>query len=66
MRGATGRVLKDLAKSFAHEGWHVTVISSGPVAGETRESGIRIIRVKGAEKPSGALFFYICLIYGFG
>tara|TARA_R110001592_G_scaffold144484_4_gene367662 strand:+ start:31591 stop:32799 length:1209 start_codon:yes stop_codon:yes gene_type:complete len=57
VRGATGRVLKDLAKSFAHEGWHVTVISSGPVAGETRESGIRIIRVKGAEKPSGALSY---------
>ena len=57
VRGATGRVLKDLARSFAHEGWHVTIISSGPDAGETREDGIRIIRVKGAEKPSGSVAY---------
>ena len=54
VRGATGRVLRDIARAFAHEGWHVTVISSGPEAGETREDGIRIIRVKGSEKPEGA------------
>jgi colanic acid biosynthesis glycosyl transferase WcaI len=57
VRGATGRVLRDIARSFAHEGWHVTVVSSGPEPGETREDGIRIIRVKGPEKPSGALIY---------
>ncbi len=58
MRGATGRVLKDLARSFAREGWHVTVVSSGPEAGEERKDGVRIIRVKGAERPSGAFAYF--------
>lgn len=53
VRGATGRVLKDLATAFAREGWHVTVISSGPEGGESRENGVRILRVKGAERPEG-------------
>ncbi len=57
VRGATGRVLKDLACSFAHEGWHVTVISSAPDAGEIREDGIRIIHVKGAENPSSLVAY---------
>ncbi len=55
VRGATGRLLQDVAKAFVREGWHVTILSSGPVAGETREVGIRIIRVKGAEKPASGL-----------
>ena len=59
VRGATGRVLKDLACSFAREGWHVTVISSGPKAGEERVEGVRIIRVKGAERPGGALSYLL-------
>ncbi len=57
VRGASGRVLKDLAKSFAREGWHVTVVSSGPVPGEERKDGVRIIRVKGAERPSGVFAY---------
>ena len=57
VRGASGRVLRDLARSFAREGWHVTVISSGPEAGETREVGIRIIRVKGPEKTESTLSY---------
>ena len=57
MRGATGRVLCDLAKSFAREGWHVTVVTSGPKGGETREDGVRIMRVKGPAKPGGAMSY---------
>ncbi|PCI98578.1 MAG: glycosyltransferase WbuB [Alphaproteobacteria bacterium] len=58
VRGATGRVLQDLAVSFAREGWHVTVISSGPKAGEERQDGVRILRVKGAVRPSGARAYF--------
>ena len=58
VRGATGRVLRDLARSFAREGWHVTIITTGPVAKREREGGIRIIRVKGAERPRG-IFSYM-------
>ncbi len=54
-RGATGRLLQDVAQAFVKEGWHVTIVTSGPVAGESREVGIRIIRVKAPAKPESAL-----------
>ena len=52
VRGATGRVLRDLARSFAREGWQVTVITTGPKALKERDGGVRVIRVKGAAKPT--------------
>ncbi len=55
--GATGRVLRDLAESFAREGWHVTVVSSGEKAGEQRKNGVRIVRVKGPERPKNVLSY---------
>ena len=55
VRGATGRLLKDLARSFAREGWQVTVITSGPKALTERDGAVRVIRVKGAEKPRNAI-----------
>ena len=57
VRGATGRLLRDLARAFAREGWHVTIVTSGPVPGELRRDGIKIISVKGAEKPSSILSY---------
>ncbi|MCK5374453.1 MAG: glycosyltransferase family 4 protein [Alphaproteobacteria bacterium] len=53
MRGATGRLLYDLTKAFARQGWHVTVVTCGEEAGDIYESGIRVIRVKGPSKPAG-------------
>jgi colanic acid biosynthesis glycosyl transferase WcaI len=62
VRGATGRVLKDLARSFAQEGWHVTVLTTGPKAIQLRDGAVRIVCVKGPEKPKGALgYFWIWL-----
>lgn len=58
VRGATGRLLQDFARVLVKEGWHVTIVTSGPVAEETREVGIRIIRVKAPEKPE-SMFGYI-------
>ena len=58
VRGASGRVLRDLARSFAREGWQVTVITTGPKAMSERDGAVRVVRVKGAEKPGGA-FGYI-------
>lgn len=52
-RGATGRVLRDLARGFARDGWDVTVVTSGPKAIVEQDGDVRVIRVKGAEKPSG-------------
>lgn len=57
VHGATGRVLRDLAESFAREGWHVTVVTSGENAGEERRNGVRIIRVKGPERPRHVLSY---------
>lgn len=55
--GATGRVLRDLARSFAREGWQVTVITTGPKAVKDRDGGIRVIHVKAPEKPGGLLSY---------
>lgn len=53
VRGATGRVLRDLARSFAREGWQVTVITTGPKALTERDGAVRVIRVKGPENVDG-------------
>ncbi|MEM7650724.1 MAG: glycosyltransferase family 4 protein [Pseudomonadota bacterium] len=60
-RGASGRVLRDLARSFAREGWQVTVITTGPKALSERDGAVRVIRVKGLDKPKGA-FAYIWVL----
>ncbi len=54
MRGATGRLLHDLVGAFARQGWHVTVVTTGTVADDSYEKGVRVIRVKGSVKPCGA------------
>ncbi len=58
MRGATGRVLRDLAMSFVRNGWHVTVITAGEAAGDEFKDGVRVIRVKASDRPRG-LFSYL-------
>ncbi len=59
-RGATGRLLKDLVDDFINAGWQVSVVTSGQVAGETKEENgdLRIIRVKGTQRPKN-MFSYI-------
>ncbi len=58
-RGATGRVLRDLARSFAREGWNVTVITTGLKALKERDGGVRVIRLKSAGKPGSAFGYAI-------
>lgn len=57
-RGATGRLLRDLARSMAREGWQVTVITTGPASGEDYDGAVRVIRIRAAEKPGGAFSFF--------
>jgi len=57
-RGASGRLLKDLARAMALEGWDVTVLTTGDEASENRENGVQVIRVKAAAKSKG-VFGYI-------
>jgi len=56
-RGASGRVLRDLARSFARAGWQVTVITMGETALSERDGAVRVIRLKGPVKPGG-MFSY--------
>ena len=57
VRGASGRVLRDLARSFAREGWQVTVMTTGPKAMTERDGAVRVIRVKGPERPGSFLSY---------
>jgi glycosyltransferase involved in cell wall biosynthesis len=58
--GATGRVLRDLARSFAREGWQVTVVTTGEKAAKERDGGIRVIRIKASQNPSN-IFVYLSI-----
>lgn len=51
VRGATGRVLRDLARAMAADGWHVTVVTTGAKAGKERDGAVRIVRVKASTRP---------------
>ncbi len=53
-RGATGRVLRDLARAFADDGWKVTVITSGPRLRREHDGKVRVIRVKAPVKKRRA------------
>ena len=57
VRGASGRVLSDLARSFAKEGWQVTVITTGPSDKVERDGAIKLIQIKAPERPKGALSY---------
>ncbi len=60
VRGASGRVLRDLAKAFSKEGWQVNVITTGPFkTTNERDGAIRVIRVKGPEKPANMISYAI-------
>jgi glycosyltransferase involved in cell wall biosynthesis len=59
-RGATGRVLRDLAKAFAREGWQVTIIATSKKNGKERDGAVRVLRVKGPENPRG-IFAYMLI-----
>lgn len=57
-RGATGRVLRDLARSFARDGWAVTILTTGVDSREEKDGPIRVIRV-GAKLCEKSLFGYL-------
>jgi glycosyltransferase involved in cell wall biosynthesis len=58
VRGATGRVLRDLARSFAKDGWDVTVVTAGPVAREEKDGPIRLIRVQSTMKSKSVFGYF--------
>lgn len=54
-QGATGRLLRDLARAFADEGWHVTVVTTGPHTVRERDGTIRVLRLGAPQRPTGLL-----------
>jgi colanic acid biosynthesis glycosyl transferase WcaI len=51
LRGATGRVLRDLSRGFAADGWDATILTTGPKTLRRKENGIQIIRIKAPTNP---------------
>ena len=46
LRGATGRMLRDLARGFVKAGWDVTVVTTGAEKAVHYDGKVRIVRVK--------------------
>ena len=63
-RGATGRILKDLARSFAREGWQVYVLTTGHKSMRELDGAVKVIRIKASEKPS-FIFGYPLILFKF-
>lgn len=57
VRGATGRVLRDLAVAFVKDGWDVSVLTTGDKTAEEFDGPIRIIRVKAPLKSKTVLAY---------
>ncbi len=49
-RGASGRVLRDLAMGFAHDGWDVTILTTGNKEAREKDGPLKILRVKAPLK----------------
>ncbi|MCF8495312.1 MAG: glycosyltransferase family 4 protein [Alphaproteobacteria bacterium] len=58
VRGASGRVLRDLTQAFVQDGWDVRVLTTGSRLEKTMDGAVRVTRLKGRAKPSG-LFSYL-------
>lgn len=61
VRGATGRVLRDLAHAFAKDGWEVTVLTTGPKRGEMMDGPVHLKRIKATAHKSILSYFMIWL-----
>lgn len=56
-RGASGRVLRDLAKEMARAGWTVSVLTTGEKSFTEKDGGIEVQRVKAPLDPKGMISY---------
>lgn len=56
-RGATGRVLRDLAQAMARDGWAVTVVTTGVEASDDMDGPVRVIRLKSRMSARNVLSY---------
>jgi len=54
-RAASGRLLKDLAREFARQGWSVRVLTTGERGGKEMDGPIAIRRVRASDQPRGKM-----------
>lgn len=50
--GATGRMLRDLARGFARDGWEVTVLTTGPRGRKERDGTVLLHRLRAHGRKS--------------
>jgi colanic acid biosynthesis glycosyl transferase WcaI len=60
-RGATGRLLQDLARFLVQNGWHVTVLCTGDKNEQTDDRGVQVVRLKTTQNPR-RLFSYFWIL----
>ncbi len=56
-RGATGRVLRDLARGFVKQGWRVTIVTTAPEANKSYDGAVHVVRLKAVAKSKNAFFY---------
>lgn len=61
-RGASGRVLRDLAKEMARAGWTVSVLTTGEKTFSEKDGGIAVHRVSAPLNPKG-IFGYARVLW---
>jgi glycosyltransferase involved in cell wall biosynthesis len=54
-RGASGRVLRDLARGFSKNGWSVTVLTTGVRDSKAFDGSVRVIRIKAKQESRSVL-----------
>lgn len=55
-KGATGRVLRDLAQAFARDGWAVTVLTTGVDSEEIMDGTVRVKKIAAKSGKSAARY----------
>ena len=56
-RGASGRVLRDLAKEMTRAGWTVTVLTTGDKSFTEKDGGVTVQRVRAPLNPKGIISY---------
>ncbi len=60
-KGASGRVLRDLAKEMTRAGWTVSVLTTGDKTFTEKDGGITIHRIKAPMNPKGVVSYSLIL-----
>ncbi|MBI1326449.1 MAG: glycosyltransferase [Alphaproteobacteria bacterium] len=60
LRGATGRLLRDLAETMAQDGWKVTIITTGALANVEEHGALTIHRIKAGTAKN--IFNYTAIL----